>query len=168
MLDKPLFLKNGAGKIMGLEYTFIVSPKMENGRRILFGGKVLELMDEASGTLANYYYSKKPKQVVVHTGEEVHFLKPLRAGETGKVIARVLLVTKKIICIYMEVRGGQPGKNTKLTRRYAGFGLCAAINKEGKMIKNLKPYRSRAGLTGQAERIVKFQRMIRKEILNAQ
>ena len=166
MLDQPLFSKNQAGKITKLEDKFVVSPEMENGLRILFGGKVLELMDEASGTLANHYLSD-PELVAVHVGEEVFFPRPISSGEIGTVIAKVLLVTEKIICVHVEIWGKQPSKRHRFTRRYAGFGLCAVIDKNGKMIKDLELYRDPSKLTEYAEQVVKFQRNLRKSILKA-
>lgn len=166
MLGQPVFSKNNDGKIVQLESFFILFPGMENGLRMLFGGKVLESMDEISGSLANLYLAT-PGLVAIHAGEEVLFLKPIRSGEAGKVIARVLLVTEKIICVYMEVWGGKPNEPDKFTRRYVGFGLCAVINKEGKMIHNLEPYQDPSNLTQSAEQVVSFQRMLRKSILKA-
>lgn len=166
MSDQPLFYKNGEGKIVQLESFFILFPGMENGLRMLFGGKVLESMDEISGSLANLYLAT-PGLVAIHAGEEVLFLEPIRSGEAGKIIARVLLVTEKIICVYIEVWGGQPHKPDQFTRRYAGFALCAVINENGEMVLNLQPYRDPSKLTEYAEQVVIFQKTLRKSILKA-
>lgn len=166
MLDQPIFHKNADNKIVQLESFFILFPGMENSLRMLFGGKVLESMDEISGSLANLYLAT-PGLVAIHAGEEVLFLEPIRSGEAGKVIARVLLVTEKIICVYIEVWGGQPQKPDQFSRRYAGFGLCAVINEKEEMVKNLQPYRDTSNLTEYAEQVVVFQKTLRKSILKA-
>lgn len=133
---------------------------------MLFGGKVLESMDEISGSLANLYLAT-PGLVAIHAGEEVLFLEPIRSGEAGKIIARVLLVTEKIICVYIEVWGGRPQGPNNFTRRYAGFALCAVIKESGEVIRNLQPYRDPSKMTEYAEQVVIFQRTIRKSILKA-
>ena len=166
MLDQPIFSKNDGGKIIQLESFFILFPGMENGLRMLFGGKVLESMDEISGSLANLYLAT-PGLVAIHAGEEVLFLEPIRSGEAGKIIARVLLVTKKIICVYIEVWGGKPSEPEQFTRRYTGFALCAVINEKGEVVKDLRPYRDQSQITEYAEQVVNFQRTIRKLILKA-
>ncbi|MDP3792514.1 MAG: hypothetical protein Q8Q89_02170 [bacterium] len=166
MLNQPLFLKNADGKIVQLESFFILFPGMENGLRMLFGGKVLESMDEISGSLANLYLAT-PGLVAIHAGEEVLFLEPIQSGEAGKIVARVLLVTEKIICVYIEVWGGKPSEPEQFTRRYAGFALCAVINETGEMVKNLSPYRDPSKTTDYAEQVVVFQKNIRKSLLKA-
>ena len=166
MLNQPIFSKNDVGKIVRLESFFVLFPGMENSLRMLFGGKILESMDEISGSLANLYLAT-PGLVAVHAGEEVLFLEPILAGEAGKVIAKVLLVTEKIICVYIEVWGGQVQEPDKFTRRYIGFGLCAVINEEGKMVHNLKPYQDSSNLTRYAEQVINFQRILRKSILTS-
>lgn len=166
MLGQPVFSKNNDGKIVQLESFFILFPGMENGLRILFGGKVLESMDEISGSLANLYLAT-PGLVAIHAGEEVLFLESIRSGEAGKVIARVLLVTEKIICVYIEVWGGKLNEPDKFTRRYVGFGLCAVINEKEEMVKNLQPYQDPSSLTQYAEQVVTFQRTLHKLILKA-
>lgn len=166
MLDKSIFVKNSAGKVVQLESFFILFPGMENGLRILFGGEVLKSMDEISGSLANLYLAD-PGLTAVHVGEEVLFLEPIRQGEAGKVVARVLLVTEKIICVYIEVWGGPLAKPNTFTRRYVGFGLCAIVDKQGKMIKNLETYRDPSELTQCAESVVAFQKNLRNSILKS-
>ena len=164
MPNQSLFVKNDAGQIIQLESFFILFPGMENNIRILFGGEVLKSMDEISGSLANLYLAT-PDLVAVHVGEEVLFLEPIRQTEAGKVVARVLLVTEKIICIYIEVWGGKPNNPEVFTRRYTGFGLCAVIDKNGEMLKNLKPYRDPSEITKLAELVINFQKNIRELIL---
>lgn len=164
MLNQSLFTKNAGGRVTQLESFFILFPGKENSFQILFGGKVLELMDEISGSLANLYIAR-PNYQTVHVGEEVLFLEPIRSSETGKVIARVLLVTEKIICIFIEVWGGKASEPDNFTRRYAGFGLCAVVNEKGEMIKDLTPYRDPSDTTKYAEQVVEFQRTLRKSIL---
>lgn len=166
MLNQPLFVKNSEGKIVQLESFFNLFPGMENSLRMLFGGKILESMDEISGSLANLYLAT-PGLVAIHAGEEVLFLEPIRSGEAGKVIARILLVTEKIICVYIEVWGGPANDPDKFTRRYAGFGLCAVVNKNSEMVRNLQPYRDPSKLTEYAEQVVNFQKILRKSILSA-
>lgn len=125
MLD--LFKRNSAGQIIELENSFIVLPGRENGLKMLFGGEVLKSMDELSGTLANYFLAI-PHWQAVHAGEIVYFEKPLLAGESGKIIARVMLVCEKIICVYIAVFGGPMQKPDEFTLRYEGFGLCAVLD----------------------------------------
>ncbi len=167
MLDQPLFAKNTAGRVIQLESFFILFPGMENGLRILFGGEVLKSMDEISGSLANLY-AADPRFTAVHVGEEVLFLKPICQGEAGKVIAKVLVVTGQIICVYIEVWGGRPTQPDMFTRRYVGLGLCAVIDEQGKMVKDLEPYRDPSELTQYAEAVIAFQKNLRNSILKAQ
>ena len=163
-MNPQLFQRNDEGRVIQLESFFTLFPGRENSFKILFGGKVLELMDEISGSLASLYIAT-PGLQAVHAGEEVLFLDPIRSSETGKVIARILLVTEKIICIHVEVWGGQNQEPDNFTRRYVGFGLCAVVDDQGKMVHDLKPYRDPSPLTEIAERVLNFQRNLRKSIL---
>lgn len=159
-----LFLKNEQGQVVQLESFFNLFPGRENSFKILFGGKILETMDEISGSLANLYLAT-PGWQAVHVGEEVLFLQPIRAGESGKVIAKVLLVTEKIICVYVEVWGGRSEEPDRFTRRYVGFGLCAVVDMQGIMIKHLTTYRDPSPLTAIAEHVVAFQKELRQSFV---
>lgn len=167
MLNQSVFSENSEGKVIQLESFFVLFPGRENGFKILFGGKVLEMMDEISGSLANLYLATEGL-LAIHAGEEVLFLEPIRSSEVGKVVARVLLVTEKIICVYVEVYGGQVQHPDQFTRRYAGFGLCAVINEKGEIFHNLEPYRDPSEMTRYAEEVTNFQKNLRKSILKAQ
>jgi len=172
MLGQSLFpnsVRNNAGRIVQSEGSFILFPGAENGLRIMFGGKILKSMDEVSGYLANLYIAT-PGLASVHSSVLVLFLKPIRSGEAGKVIARIILVTEKIICVYMEMWGGHLNQPDKFTLRYVGVGFCVVSDKngDGEMIKTLEPYREEAEITEYAEKLIELVRSLRRMILNAQ
>jgi hypothetical protein len=131
---------------------------------MLFGGEVLKAMDEVSGSLASMYLND-PDLITVHVGEEVLFMTPIRQGEAGVVVARVVLVTTQIISIYIEVWGGSMNQPEKFTRRYVGFGQCAVLDENGVMRKNLEPYRDPSPAAALAEQVVEFQKQLRKSVL---
>ena len=168
MNNQPLFTKNNEGRVVQLESFVVLSPVKENSIRILFGGKILESIDEISGMLANLYLAREGF-VASHSSENVHFFRPIRTTEMGRIMAHLLLVTEKIICVYVEVWGGKATHPDNFTLRYAGFGLCAVINEQTEiMVKDLEPYRDLSNLymTEWAEKVVEFDRSLRKAILN--
>lgn len=159
----PLIL-NDAGRIIQIETFFTLYPAQENGLRILFGGEVLKKMDEISGILATYYVDTE-NLVAVHIGEEVLFRKPIETGETGRLIARVVRVTAKIVCVYVRVYGSSTHAPKDFTKRYEGFGLCAVINKKTKaMLQDLDPYSDGTIASDIALEVIELQRSIRRKL----
>jgi acyl-CoA hydrolase len=164
MFREDLFERNSAGRVVGLKDFVSVFPGRANSFRILFGGEVLKTMDELSGSAANLFMGD-PDLTAVHVSEFVWFTKPLRADEAGVVVAKVVLVTDRIISVYIEVWGGALGDPENYTLRYSGFGQCAVLDASGAMKKDLEPYRDPSPIAGVAERVVEFQKDLRPALL---
>ena len=160
--------RNAAGRVIEIETSFSLYPAQENGLKILFGGEVLKKMDEISGILASLYIGTKDL-IAMHVAELVLFEKPITTGEVGKVIARVVRVTEKIVCVYIQVFGGSTQEPDAFTTRYEGFGLCVVTKKNGrknsrKMLRNLEPYSDETPLSDIALKVIEFLRSTRIEL----
>ncbi|MBI4142951.1 hypothetical protein HY480_03700 [Candidatus Uhrbacteria bacterium] len=158
-----VFTRDGNGRIVTLESFFTLFPGLENSYRMLFGGKVLEIVDEVSGSLATLFVGT-PGHQAVHVGEEVLFLQPILAGEAGKVAARVVLGTEKIVCVHVVVSGGDLQRPETFTTRYEGFGICAILDPRGAMVRTLEPYDDGTDIARIARTVIEFQRSLRKQL----
>ncbi len=158
-----VFTRDGNGRIVTLESFFTLFPGLENSYRMLFGGKVLEIVDEVSGSLATLFVGTPCRQAV-HVGEEVLFLQPIRAGEAGKVTARVVHCTEKLIGIHVTVFGGDLQRPDTFTKRYEGFGICAILDADGAMVRTLEPYDDGTTTASIARTVIEFQRSLRKQL----
>ncbi|MDP3962984.1 MAG: hypothetical protein Q8Q39_00630 [bacterium] len=141
-MQGEIFKKNVAGRIVEMETIVTLFPSNENSFKILFGGKVLEAMDELSGHLATLFIGTKHLQAM-HVNENVFFEKPIESGEIGKVQARVMFSTDKIIAVYIAVYGGSMQEPDDFSLRYEGFGFCAMFDTREAVRhvqRNLTPY----------------------------
>ncbi|MDO8557962.1 MAG: hotdog domain-containing protein [bacterium] len=160
---EELFTKDKDGRVVELKKFFEVFPEGENGRKMLFGGKVLEVIDELSGSLATLFVGTKGLPSI-HVGHTVIFMKPIRVGESALAVSRVVFSTKKIICVHTRVFGGNTQLPGEFTKRYEGFGLCAVLDANNVMVKNLEPYTDRSEFATLGSRIIGFQRKLVKAL----
>lgn len=167
MEGSELFYKNAAGRIVRLESFISLFPGRENGLKMLFGGEILKSMDEISGNLATLFAGQENYQAV-HAGEIVYFEKPITTAEVGRIIARVVLCTDKIVCVYIEVYGGSPRKPEAFTLRYEGFGLCVILDasdpEHHRMVQNLEPYNDGSPIVPIARKAIAFQKRTRNAL----
>ncbi len=162
-LTNKLFTKDKKGRVVELKKFFEVFPEGENGRKMLFGGKVLDVIDELSGSLATMFVGTKGLQSV-HVGHTVIFARSIRVGESALAVSRVVFSTKKIMCVHTRVFGGNTQSPNEFTRRYEGFGLCAVLDENDAMVKDLEPYTDGSLLAAHGSRVIAFQRKLAKAL----
>lgn len=136
MTSNELFERDASGRVVRLRKAFILFPSQENHSHMLFGGKVLENMDELSGMLATAATGHQ----AVHVGQEVFFRKPISTGESAIAVAELQVVTEKLIGIHIAVHGGDLRHPDQFSLRYEGIAICVALDAQGTMIRTLTPY----------------------------
>lgn len=110
-----------------------IMPPMANQRGVLFGGKLMEWMDEVSGIAAKRFAHSEVTTVAV---EQVRFLAPIPVGAfvevRGKVIGTGNTSLRVRVSVFMdgEQAGGIDKEAEMLTAE--AFFVYVALDEEGK------------------------------------
>lgn len=106
----------------------IVFPSMANTHGVMFGGKILEIMDMEAGVAASLYCQSAVATVSI---EQVDFLQPVYVGNRLETQARVVLTAGSSVVVYLECYAEDHLAGTRRFCASAYFNMIS-LNKEGK------------------------------------
>jgi len=106
----------------------IIFPRHLNDNNCLFGGKVLEWMDEAAYITGIEYAQKR---LVTIGAESIKFLHPVKSGDIIKICGKVTEVGAVILKVKVEIHIDNPISGCYLKSSEGIFKL-AAVNSSNK------------------------------------
>ncbi len=151
------------GRLIEVHQLGILFPNMATHLMMQFGGEILKVVDEVTGTLSSIFAGRQ----AVHLGQEVFFRKPIMVGETTQMKFRVVLTTQKFIVVHTEVFGGELDID-RFTLRYEAFSICGIIGADGRLAEvpqlTLPPNEKHERIAKIAEEVVHNQGGLLKKL----